>query len=135
MLCFVASMSLIFAACEKPEDPNGNDPGQPTMASILGTWEADKVVQNPETEHPVDMTTWYQNFQLTFLEDGTLITSDGINESTMAWTLDGDQLAFIQVPGAQPVMYIVRTLTETNLVMETGTGSDYVTVWEMHRVK
>lgn len=132
-ICFVATFGIMFSSCDKEPENNGNDDnnGQQT-ASIIGNWLADRVIQNPG-EHQVDMTNWYSNFQLTFEEDGTLIVNDGINETAMQWTLDGDNLAFIQAPGVDPVTYIVQELTQTKLVMVHGTGTDYVTVWELHR--
>lgn len=143
--CLVASLFVAFAACEKtPEGtPEGNDsipggienPDGPAItASILGHWQLDQAIQNANG-NDVDITNFYGiEFPLYFEEDGTLITSDGINQNPMQWTMDGDQLGFIQVPGSPAVMYTIKRLSDTQLIIENGTGTDYVTVMTLHRV-
>lgn len=140
-LFIMMSLGLMLSSCEKepgltpnseiPTKPNSSEPDM--YFSIIGHWRLDKATQLANGNE-VDMTNFYtQNFQLIFLEDGTLITSDGINESEMQWTLDGDQLSFIQAPGIDPVMYIVRVLTDTSLSIENGTGTEYITTMDFHR--
>ncbi len=144
-VCFAALAVLALASCKKENEPVVTPPADtthqhedptPDPALILGTWKMDKatqyVGQNPDG---VDLAPMYgENFCLTFLEDGTLVTSDGINESRMQWTLEDSQLAFIQATGIDPVMYLLKELTETRLVIENGTGTEYVTVMEFDRV-
>lgn len=118
----------------EPETPIV-DPDPEPEASILGLWYLENATQYVgENSNPVNMTPMYgENFSLNFLEDGTLIASQAGNQATMEWTLDGENLAFIQAPGMDPVMYIVRSLSLDKLVIENGTGTDYVTVMELIR--
>lgn len=134
----------MFIACEDPdpidpitpEEPTPDDPvSEDTVEtySILGHWIMEKATQN-SNGNEIDMSNFYVNFQLIFEEDGTLITTDDINQSEMAWTLEGDQLGFIQVPGAEPVMYTIKKLTADELDIENGTGSNVVTLMEFKRM-
>lgn len=146
--CLLACMFLMFGSCQKEAivDDNTNVTDTATnddntggeedlTASILGHWKLDSAIQDADGNE-IDITNFYGlEFHLYFQEDGTLITSDGNNEVPMQWTLDGNQLGFIQVPGADPVMYLIRELTETQLVIENGTGTNYVTVMTLHRVE
>lgn len=135
----LAFLGLTLAACDhnnggegSNDDPNTEEPTN--QASIIGNWLLDKATQY-NSVNEVDMTNFYgEHFHLIFKEDGILVVDDEINTSSMHWTLDGDQLAFIQAPGVDPVMYTVKQLDETNLVIESGTGTEYVTVMELHRV-
>lgn len=148
LFILLAFVGLTFSACdhnnstdpnegtntEEPntDNPNTDDPA--TTYSILGTWKLDLATQYTPT-NDIDMTNFYgTNFRLIFQDGGILIVNDGINSTNMQWTLEGDQLAFIQAPGMAPVMYTVKQLNETNLVIENGTGTDYVTVMELHRI-
>lgn len=145
-VCLLALMAMIAVSCHKEDDytPVTNDttvandtvPDTPEPTpSILGKWKLDSAIQNV-SGNEIDITNFYgYEFFLTFLEDGTLITSDGINDVEMQWTLDGDQLGFIQVPGAAPVMYLVEVLDTERLVIVNGAGSDYVTTMTLHRVE
>lgn len=128
---------LLLSSCEKEPSPEIETPSEPTPGepadepSILGHWRMDKATQLAYGNE-IDITNFYtQNFQLTFLEDGTLITSNGIHETPMQWTLEGDQLSFIQSPEMGPVVYTVRLLTMQNLTIENGT--DIVTTMEFHK--
>lgn len=141
ILSIFMGCGLLFSSCEKEPDPTPNpeipadsNTDDPIVnVSIIGHWRLDKATQIANGNES-DQTNFYsQNFQLTFLEDGTLITSDGHNETAMQWTLEGDQLGFIQAPDAAPVMYMVKVLTEQNLMIENGTGSNCVTTMEFHR--
>lgn len=142
LYCLMASMFLMIGSCQKDpvtnNDNNNTEAGggeHNTTASILGHWKLDSAIQNAGG-NDIDITNFYGvEFHLIFEEDGTLITTDGINENPMQWSLEGDQLAFIQVPGADPVMYLVKVLTDTQLVIENGTGTEYVTVMTLHRVE
>lgn len=142
LYCLLACMFLMFSSCQKdpvtPNDNNNTETGgeEPAItASILGHWKLDSAIQNANG-NDIDITNFYGiEFHLIFEEDGTLITTDGINENPMQWSLDGDQLAFIQAPGLAPVMYLVKTLSETQLIIENGAGTDYVTVMTLHRVE
>lgn len=144
LYCLMACMFLVFGSCQKdPIETNTNTNNSSETggedsditASILGHWQLDEAIQTANGTD-IDITNFYGiEFHLYFEEDGTLITSDGINQNPMQWSLDGDQLAFIQVPGADPVMYLVKTLTDTQLIIENGTGTDYVTVMTLHRVE
>lgn len=128
LLSLVASMSLMFGSCK---DPNP----EPEQISIIGSWVMDKAIQIAEGNE-VDLTNMYgEGFTLTFQENGVLITTNSLSTAEMQWTLDGDLLAFIQTPGAPAVNYIVRELTEENLTIENGTGTDYVTTMYFHRVQ
>lgn len=144
LLCLLLGLSLSFVACEKPEpDPTpvpDPEPEQPVIddpveeVSIIGRWKmvyAFQVYSNNQT----DMTNFYgTNFQLIFEENGNLITTDGLNEAQMQWTLDGDQLGFIQAEGMTPVMYTVRNLTQDSLSIENGTGTPIVTTMNFVRL-
>lgn len=128
---------LLLSSCEKESSPEIETPSEPTPGepadepSILGHWRLDKATQWSNGNES-DITNFYtQNFQLTFLEDGTLVTSDGNHETPMQWTLEGDQLSFIQAPGMAPVVYTVQVLTIQNLAIENGT--DIVTSMEFHK--
>lgn len=124
---------LLLSSCEKEPTPETKIPSEEQVEepSILGHWRLDKATQWSNGNES-DITNFYtQNFQLTFLEDGTLITSNGIHETPMQWTLEGDQLSFIQSPEMEPVVYTVRLLTMQNLAIENGT--DIVTTMEFHR--
>ena len=147
-VCFAAVALLALASCKKENDPvvtppsdtvsqndDGDDPEEP---SILGKWEMDKTTQYQyygSDTMVIDQTNMYgEHFYLEFREDGSLITSDGINESQMWWELDGTDLAFIQVVGAAPTMYVLLELTQERLVIENGAGSNIETVMEFDRV-
>lgn len=144
ILCFVATMGLMTASCQKEEaiepivtdsnnDTTPDTPPEPVY-TIIGHWELDAAIQEVG-ENQIDITPFYgEHFYLTFEEDGTLITSDGMNNVEMTWTLDGDQLGFIQVPGADPVMYTVTELTAETLVIVNGIGTGYVTTMNLHRI-
>lgn len=144
MVCLMAMSSMLCFSCGKDPEPQipdtdtivtdePQDPDQPQEASIIGHWRMVKVTQHVG-DNDVDLTPMYgENFQLTFCEDGTLITSDGVNDVTMQWTQDGLNIAFIQAPGAAPVMYLLIALTEEDLVIENGAGSDVVTDMEFKR--
>lgn len=141
--CFFAIFALMMESCHKDDptivpivdttaDTNTGDTDDSDV-SIVGQWELTVATQYV-SGNPIDVTPFYgEHFYLTFEEDGTLITSDGINEVAMQWTLNGSQLAFIQAPGLDPVMYEVTTLTQENLVIVNGKGTDYVTVMELVR--
>lgn len=146
VFCFVALMGLMLVSCNKedvvvpdPNDTTGTTDSVPEIPeepeyTILGTWALTDAIQDV-SGNQIDVTPFYgENFQLTFEEDGTLILSDGNNVSTMSWTLDGDQLGFIQVPGADPVMYRVATLDAENLVIINGEGTGYVTTMNLKRL-
>lgn len=130
---------FLFSSCEKEPIPtpeseisSDSDSEEPVEEpSILGHWRMDKATQWANGNES-DITNFYtQNFQLTFLDDGTLITYNGIHETSMRWLLEGDQLSFIQAPGMDPVLYTVRVLTAQNLSIENGT--DVVTTMEFHK--
>lgn len=129
LLCLFLCLGMTLVSCDKPE------PEEPDVTySIIGHWKLDNAFQETPYNH-VDMTNMYgQNFQLIFKEDSTLITTDGINETEMQWTLNGDQLGFIQAAGMAPVMYTVLKLTKDSLSIENGSGTDYVTTMNLHRV-
>ena len=133
LLLLVSLMALTpcFVSCG---DDNPSDTPTAEEPSILGRWSLDKATQLANGNE-VDVTNFYgTNFCLTFLEDGTLITSDGINDVPMHWELDGVNLNFIQAPGMPPVAYIVQLLTDTQLTIVNGTGTDYVTTMEFSRI-
>lgn len=143
ILCFVALMGLSLAACHKDDVvvPEPNDttnvtdtiPEEPTY-SIIGTWKLDSATQDV-SGNLIDITPFYgEEFYLTFREDGELITSDGTNEVSMDWVMEGDQVGFIQAPGLDPVMYTVATLTADSLVLVNGEGTGYVTTMNLHRI-
>lgn len=142
LFILLAFFGLTLVSCDPtptPEpDPTPTDDPQveePTAdPTILGAWLMDKATQyTPFNE--VDMTNFYgTTFSLTFEEGGRLIVDNGIDVTDMQWTLEGDQLAFISAPDIAPVMYLVKTISDTSLVIENGTGTDYVTVMEFHRV-
>lgn len=139
LFSLMACVCMLLASCDKPEPivPGpGDEEGQDTTVvtySILGHWALDSAMQNVGGNN-IDVTAFYgTNFQLTFEEDGTLITSDGINEVPMQWNKEGDQVGFIQAPGMDPVMYTVKELSAEKLIMENGAGTDYVTTLYMHR--
>lgn len=144
VVCMAALMGLMVVSCNKEEDttpivndttptdtiPENPDP-EPT---ILGKWKLDIAIQNV-SGNEIDITNFYgTEFFLTFMEDGTLITSDGINEVPMQWTLEGEDLGFIQVPGADPVMYKLQVLEDEKLVIANGVGTDIVTTMTLHRI-
>lgn len=146
LFCLLACTCMTLASCDKPEpivpgpgeeeqEGEGGQGGQDTVAtySILGHWNLDYSTQQAG-DNFFDNTAFYgNNFQLTFEEDGTLIVADAYNTTDMQWTLDGDQLAFIQAPGADPVMYTVKKLTADSLDIENGTGTDYITTMHFLR--
>ncbi|MCQ2274975.1 MAG: hypothetical protein MJZ86_09310 [Bacteroidales bacterium] len=143
MLCLAVAVGVSMVSCGKEKvEPIVNDTTTDTLPgenpdpvySIIGQWELLSAIQDV-TGNPVDITPFYgEHFYLTFMEDGTLLTSDGTNEVPMQWTLEGDQLAFISAPGAAPVMYTVVELTENSLVIENGTGTGYVTTMTLKRI-
>lgn len=140
LYCLMACMFLMLGSCQKdPVNNNDNTENggeEPNItASILGHWKLDSAIQTVGG-NDIDITNFYGvEFHLIFEEDGTLITTDGINENPMQWALEGDQLAFIQAPGLDPVMYLVKKLNKTQLIIENGTGTEYVTVMTLHRVE
>lgn len=144
LLCLAATMGMMVASCQKEDvvtpsvtDSTDTTPDVPEPTfTIIGHWGLDQAVQYVG-ENEIDITPFYgEGFQLTFSEDGTLLVSDSLNNETeMTWTLDGDQLGFIQAPGLDPVMYTVIELTADKLVLENGTGTDYVTVMTLHRME
>lgn len=144
MLCLAVVLGISMVSCGKENvEPIVNDttntdtlPGEDPepVYSIIGHWELLSAIQDV-SGNEIDITPFYgEHFYLTFMEDGTLLTSDGINEVPMSWTLEGDQLAFISAPGADPVMYTVVELTENSLVIENGTGTGYVTTMTLKRI-
>ncbi|MCQ2280582.1 MAG: hypothetical protein MJZ49_07260 [Bacteroidales bacterium] len=127
------SCGLLFSSCEKEPTPETEITSEEPVEepTILGHWRMDKATQLAYGNE-IDITNFYtQDFQLTFLEDGTLITSNGMQETAMQWTLEGDQLSFIQAPEMDPVIYTVRELTLQNLSIVNGT--DFVTTMEFHK--
>lgn len=142
LFSLMACVCMLLASCDKPEpivpgpgEEEQEGGGQDTVAtySILGHWNLDYSTQEV-SGNLIDNTAFYGvNFQLTFEEDGTLIVADAYNTTEMQWSLDGDQLAFIQAPGMDPVMYTVKELSAEKLIMENGAGTDYVTTLYMHR--
>lgn len=146
-LCLTASMLMTFAACQKEEPAiadtttdtvgQGQEGGQEgggndtIQASIIGKWMLIKATQYiPGNE--VDMTPIYGEYcYITFEEGGNLIYENNLSSTNMEWTLEGDQLAFIQA--SNPTMYVVKTLTDTDLVIEHGAGTENVTVMELQR--
>ncbi len=154
-LCLLAVLSFALVSCDKPEpDP---EPDQPTPVEpipddpdipdnpvsedttsaystmLLGKWVLERATQDV-SGNVVDITNFYGSyFSLLFEEDGTLITANGIEDATMQWTLDGDQLGFIQLPGMDPVMYTIKKITEDELDIENGAGTEYVTLLELNR--
>lgn len=147
LLCLLMGMTMAFISCEKPEpepdpipvpepvQPTNDDPDpEPVVEySILGHWKMVSAFQvTPNNQ--ADITNMYgTNFQLIFEEDGTLITTDGIHSVEMRWTLNGNQLAFIQAEGMEPVLYTVLNLTSDSLSIENGTGTDIVTTMDFIR--
>lgn len=142
-LCFVALMGLMVASCGKEDviTPDTNDstpvndtiPEEPTY-TIIGSWALDEAFQDV-SGNIIDVTPFYGlSFQLTFEEGGRLLVSDGNNVSEMQWTLDGDQLAFIQAPGVDPVVYHMTVLDAEKLTIVNGEGTGYVTTMNLHRI-
>ena len=136
LLCLLMGLCVAFVSCEKPE-PDPEQPGteDPIVedASIIGCWKLDNAVQVSPT-NTMDLTNIYgENFYLTFMENGTLLVEDRYNQTQMQWTLDGDQLAFIQAEDEAPVMYTVKTLTIDSLSIVNGAGTDYVTTMNFVR--
>ena len=142
ILSLFMGSAFLFSSCEKEPLPDAETPTEEISDesdtddsdetfSILGHWrmvQATQVVSG----NVIDITNFYtQDFQLIFEEDGTLITTNGVSETPMQWTMEGDQLSFIQATGMEPVIYTVRTLTAQNLVIENGT--DIVTTMEFQR--
>lgn len=144
LLCLLMGLCMAFVSCEKPEpDPEPvpvPEPEQPVIDdpvveySIIGNWKMVSAIQiTPNNQ--ADITNMYgTNFQLIFEEDGTLITTDGINSAEMRWMLNDNQLAFIQAEGAEPVLYTLLSLTSDSLSIENGTGTDVVTIMNFVRL-
>lgn len=127
-ICLLA-LAPTFVSCGDDNPTEG-----PNQTSIIGRWSLDKATQSANG-NDVDISNFYgEHFFLTFLEDGTLITSDGNNEATMQWALDGENLDFIQAPGLTPVRYLITLLTNTKPTIVNGSGTDYVTTMEFSRV-
>lgn len=121
MLCLVAAGAMMMSSCKKEE---GNDDQK---SSIIGHWKIDHATQYV-SGNEIDYTPFLgQNFQLIFKEDGTLITTDGTNDNPMQYVMEGDRVGFIQAPGLDPVWYDILTLTEKELTIESGAGTEYVT--------
>lgn len=141
--CLVATLGLMVSSCGKEEEPLTpvvDDTTADTIPvtpentpTIIGVWHMIEATQDVQG-NVVDMINFYgENFCLTFMEDGTLITSDGINDAQMQWTLEGNQLGFIQAPGAPAVMYELRELTDERLVIVNGVGTGIETTMIFER--
>ncbi len=138
MMCLVAVLCLV--ACKnkpnEPEKPGEGNEGEKSYAElIIGTWTLESALQDNGGDEPVDLTPMYggSDFVLTFQEGGVLITSNGIEDAQMEYTIDGNKVNFIQAPGADPVEYLIEQCDETTLVIVHGSGSDYVTTMTLKR--
>lgn len=141
LLCLLFGLCVALVSCEKPEpDPvQPEQPEQPVIddpveeVSIIGHWKLYSAMQVTPLNQS-DATNFYgTNFQVIFEEDGTLITTNGVNSTQMQWALDGDQLSFIQAEGMDPVLYSVLKLTADTLSIENGAGTDFVTTMNFIR--
>ncbi len=110
---FAVALTLIiaFSACkkDKPEaEPKGD---------IVGTWLIDDAgyIYEGRTD-TVDCTSWYPNFKLNFMEDGTLKMFNGVDEQDCRWEQVGDELHFILTyDNDRVVTWYIEELTATRL--------------------
>lgn len=132
--CFAA---LTLAAChEKPNGPQEPDKVDYSQI-ILGTFRLESAMQDNGSSNPVDMTPMYggSDFVLTFKENGVLICANSIEDAQMEYVLDGENLDFIQAPGADPVRYKIDRCDDAKLVIIHGIDTDYITTLTLKREK
>ncbi|MCQ2326519.1 MAG: hypothetical protein MJZ71_03050 [Bacteroidales bacterium] len=157
MMCLMAVSALTFVSCNNDDEDEDNrnhgtqtettsgtetgttgeeeNGGEEQGASLIGTWLLEKATQYYTNGIVSDYTPIYgENFHLRFEEDGTLVTFNDFYESPMQWVREGNNIGFIQAPGANPVMYSIEELTETRLVLENESAEGITTVMELIRV-
>lgn len=132
IFCLVAILGLTMVSCSKENSSNNGDSSQ-YKELIIGHWRLDAATQHTE-EYDSDYSPVLggTEFQLTFKEGGKLILFQLGNTAEMEYTLEGDQLGFIQAPGVSPVMYTITLLNQTNLTIKNGDDTAY-TIMELHR--
>lgn len=150
-ICIVgilACMGLAFGACHK-DDPvtpinpvtDSTDTVVPadttatqtdTTSALLGHWYLTEAYQMASGNY-VDMTPWYDNFQLIFEADGTLITTDGINSTEMNWAYENGILGFIQTAGLPAIDYHIMHISADSLSIQDQRDPDYVTTMNFVR--
>ena len=160
MVCLMTISTMVFVSCGDNEDEKHNNRNNGTQtettsgtetgttgeeenggegeqhASLIGTWLLEKATQYYTNGIVSDYTPIYgENFHLRFEEDGTLVTFNDFYESPMQWVREGNNIGFIQAPGANPVMYSIEELTETRLVLENESAEGITTVMELVRVE
>lgn len=147
----MACMGLVFNSCQKddpikPIDPTVDtadiiDTTVPidttaaqldTVATLLGHWILTDANQLAGGNF-VDMTAWYNNFQLIFEADGTLITTDDINTTEMGWTYANGIVGFIQVPGMPAIDYHIMHISADSLSLQDQRDPNYITTMNFIR--
>lgn len=140
----LACMGLVFNSCQKddpvtPIDPTIDtadiiDTTMPidTVATLLGHWSLTDANQLAGGNF-VDMTSWYNNFQLIFEADGTLITTDNINTTEMGWTYVNGIVGFIQVPGMPAIDYHIMYISADSLSLQDQRDPNYITTMNFKR--
>lgn len=131
MLSLVAAGALMMTSCKKEDQTNNNGNQTEGEATIIGHWRLDHAIQKDEyNEVDYGMILGGEKFQLTFKEDGTLITSNGTYDSEMQYEYDGDHVSFIQVPGQPGIVYDILELTPTKLTLQNGEiATGQTTMW------
>lgn len=147
----LACMGLVFNSCQKddpitPIDPTIDsadiiDTTVPidttatqldTVATLLGHWSLTDANQLAGGNF-VDITPWYDNFQLTFEADGTLLVTDNVNTTEMNWTYENGILGFIQVVGMPAIDYHIMHISADSLSIQDQRDPNYITTMNFRR--
>lgn len=136
-ICIVAVLAcfgLVFGSCQKDDPITPIDPtvDTDTVATLLGHWSLTDANQLAGGNF-VDMTSWYNNFQLIFEADGTLITTDNINTTEMGWTYANGIVGFIQVPGMPAIDYHIMYISADSLSLQDQRDPNYITTMNFKR--
>lgn len=140
----LACMGLVFNSCQKDDPVTPIDPTIDTadiidttvpidtVATLLGHWILTDANQLAGGNF-VDMTSWYNNFQLIFEADGTLITTDNISTTEMGWTYANGIVGFIQVPGMPAIDYHIMYISADSLSLQDQRDPNYITTMNFKR--